>query len=658
MALACGGVRFVNHLPCDLKQFCRTSHPPFHLEFILTPHVHDDSNRKGLPPIFGSGIEIDTQGNAKKLRKTDYRLLPPDVPNLNLAYGTGNTAYFFLGYRAELKAHDRMDRFDFTDPFFRTKRFHSLFDDDSRITDPAAFLTRLNQRAIRFSRFPAKHTLETLCKLFEEYLSVETVLWTEKKHDLKKAWSALFPWQQRTVLPILDAVRHMMDAFPRRGNPLTMPGLILLDRPDRFCTQRVFPLWIELLDLLMPEMQFVLTLSDKSRLNFPGKVKKRCLSLPRPPEPPKKQSGVRISRGTILLIDVDSRLPNLALMKLSRHFKEKGKHVILGKRDLFIRGAKAVYGSCVFYSDASQRRVKRLKELYGDSIILGGSGVDIRGRLPEEIDKLPPDYSLYPELEDRGIGFITRGCPRKCAFCIVPEKEGKPRQVGDLDSLIQKDRQKLILLDDNILAHPKAGDFLEQMASRQLKVNFTQTLDLRLVDKEKAALIGRIHSYNTRFTRNVYHFSLNDCGNLDLVQRKYRLFGFTSRDNVEFVCMYGYNTTLAEDVERFRFLRSLPGAYVFVQRYRPIPGGPTPDLDGFFDGHVETLIDELVEIVFPQNMKSMEVYYRWLSKRYVQTFGKLHERLVDTIFKYNNRDRKGHYIATMGGTLPRSRLIH
>jgi hypothetical protein len=116
--------------------------------------------------------------------------------------------------------------------------------------------------------------------------------------------------------------------------------------------------------------------------------------------------------------------------------------------------------------------------------------------------------------------------------------------------------------------------------------------------------------------------------------------------------MYGYNTTLEQDVERFRFLRTLPGAYVFVQQYHSIMGGPQPSLKNFFNGRTDELIDELVKICFPQNMKSMEKYYRWLSRFYAETFGKLHKGLVDTLFRYNNRDRKGRYISTLAGTIP------
>jgi hypothetical protein len=281
--------------------------------------------------------------------------------------------------------------------------------------------------------------------------------------------------------------------------------------------------------------------------------------------------------------------------------------------------------------------------------------VDVHLRLPEEIESLPADYSLYPELGDRAIGFLTRGCPFACPFCIVPKKEGDIRQVSDLDGLLDSGhRNKLILLDDNILSQPKSGKLLEEMARRDVQVNFNQTLDLRLVDKQRAGILNRIACSNAAFTRRVIHFSLNDTKDLDRIRRCYAYFGFTPSDNVEFICMYGFNTTLAEDVERFRFLRSLPGAYVFVQEYQPIPGGPEPDLKAFFDASADRLINELVGIVFTQNMKSMEKYYRWLSKKYVLAFGRLHRNLVDTIFRYNHRDRKGYYMESLAGTIRRS----
>jgi hypothetical protein len=100
-------------------------------------------------------------------------------------------------------------------------------------------------------------------------------------------------------------------------------------------------------------------------------------------------------------------------------------------------------------------------------------------------------------------------------------------------------------------------------------------------------------------------------------------------------------------VGRFRFLRSLPGAYVFVQKYMPILGGPPPSMSNFFDDRADQLLDELIRIVFTQNMKSMENYYRWVSKQYTLFFGRIHQGLIDTIFRYNHRERKGLFLETM-----------
>ena len=299
--------------------------------------------------------------------------------------------------------------------------------------------------------------------------------------------------------------------------------------------------------------------------------------------------------------------------------------------------------SCLFNNAGSAERVAVLRNTYGGGADIGGSGVDLRRRLPPEIESVTADYSLYPELGDRALGFLTRGCPRHCPFCVVPAKEGPPHQVSDLDTLLQG-RRKLILLDDNLLAHPAALSMLEEMARRDLAVNFNQTLDLRFLTPEAARLLRRIRCSNVRFTRPCHHFSLNDTRGLDGLRHRYTWLGTTGRDHVEFVCMYGFDTSLAEDVRRFRFLRSLPGAYVFVQRYQPLPGGPPPNLTRLFDDRADTLMDELVEIVFTQNMKSMETYYRWLALEYASQRGRIHRRLVETLFRFHALPRMASFL--------------
>jgi hypothetical protein len=156
-----------------------------------------------------------------------------------------------------------------------------------------------------------------------------------------------------------------------------------------------------------------------------------------------------------------------------------------------------------------------------------------------------------------------------------------------------------------------------------------------------------MHCANSSFTRRNLYFSLNDARHLELMRERYTLLQARHSDNVAFVCMYGFNTTLAEDVARFRLLRSLPGAYVFVQRYLPVLGGPLPDHRRLFDDRADALLKELVRIVFRQNMKSMETYYRWLAIQYAAQCGRIHSELVETLFRYNARPRMGRFVARL-----------
>jgi hypothetical protein len=554
-----------------------------------------------------------------------------------------------LAYGDDFPVLRGLDTFDFTDTLFRTRRYHSLFPAAISLTDPVAFLELLFFRGIKHKRLASWHILDRICRLMGDHGVLDIRHWLKTPPNAELEWNALSGKMNKSFTLLLDAVRHTLDAFPKVGTPLDLPGVILLHQPNRCCDDDFFRTFLMLMDALFPNMQFVVTVPEEKQHLIPKVLLTKNLPLP-------SSQGETLSRPIerknvdVLLIDVDGRMPNLALMKLSRYFKKQGRKVMLTRGVNLIISAREIYASCIFSSHLSVGKIRKLQKIYGDSLQVGGSGIDIQKRLPEEIEAMPPDYSCYPELDDRAIGFLSRGCPLHCPFCIVPLKEGLPRQITDLQTLLDNGRRtKVILLDDNLLSLPHADHLLEEMVSRNIMVNFTQTLDLRFVDRGRAALLRRVRCSNTRFTRINYHFSLNDTRHLDLVREKYEMFGFSSRDNVEFVCMYGFNTSLAEDLERFRFLRSLRGAYVFTQEYQPIPGGPSPKIDRFFEGDPDRLIEELIKIQFTQNMKSMETYYRWVSRKYAEIFGKLHMPLIDTIFRYNKRHLKGRYIETMAG---------
>jgi len=611
-------------------------------------HGFSDRSRAIRPAVVKGGVQITTLGKIEKPPVASHCRFFKEFPYQWASAVSAPERDFILAYGDDFIVLRGHDTFDFSDPFFRNRRYHSLFSSSALLTDPIAWLALLSHRS-KYKRLGPLSILHGLCQSAGKHCGLNIDHWLQTPATPEEEWSALPTGLQRPFALLLDAIRHILDAFPNVKNPLDLPGVILLHQPSLWLPNELVPAWLAMLDELLPNMQFVMTLpADKQNL-VPEELRQKQLPLPVVQQPAGKRSAV-FKEMDVLLIDVDGRLPNFALMKLSRFFKQQGRDVTLAQGVERCGPAREIHASCIFSTPTSARKVQELREFYGDSLHLGGSGVDIQMRLPAEIEALPPDYELYPKLADRAMGFLTRGCPLHCPFCIVPLKEGPPRQVADLQSLTEDGRrQKLILLDDNFLSLPDADSLLAEMISRNIMVNFTQSLDLRFVDRERAALLRRVNCSNTRFTRSNYHFSLNDCRQLDLVREKYALFNFSIRDNVEFLCMYGFNTTLAEDVARFRFLRSLPGAYVFVQQYQPILGGPPASIEHFFDGRADRLIEELIGILFPQNMKSMEKYYRWVSRKYAETFGKLHMPLVDTLFRYNERYRKGLYIETLAG---------
>ena len=646
-ALSMTGLKFSAKFSDEAAKTIRTGARTLRLESLVARHRVTDFGTPG-PILLGSGVCIGRDGEFFSMR-------PSEITNLSRACHKWKTTQsadlarnFLLAYGPGLVAHDGTDDFEFNNPRKRLDRIGSLFRDDWPLTDPAEFLL-ITKRLAKFRRFGPMQIMRRLAKLPAEHLHLNTCDWADDDCDLKDRFQSFSAWKKRMLLPVVDICRHMKDAFAHTKRPLDMPGVLLLHSPHAYCIPSRFEDWLRLVDEMFPNLQIIASMPKSLKKKFPDALAAKRLPLPASEEKSKKRPPTKVPSKSVLLIQVDGRLPNLALMKLSRHFKSQGKNVVLTRGDEYLKNPEAAFASCIFNFGTSPKRLANLRKYFGDSLVLGGSGCDVRLRLDESIENLAPDFDLYPELDDRAIGFLTRGCPKNCPFCIVPQKEGRTRQVTDLDSLLQK-RKKLILLDDNILAHPDAATFLAQMARRDLRVNFTQTLDIAFLDKEKAALLKQINCQNTRFTRPNHYFSLNNDKNLDAVAEKYRLMDFSGRDNVEFLCMYGFDTTLAQDVRRFKFLRALPGAYVFVQEYRPVPGGPLPSAKNFFDDHCDDLIDELAGICFTQNMKSMERYFKWVSRAYAETFGKLHMNLVDTIFRYNNRHRKGAYIETLAGT--------
>lgn len=223
----------------------------------------------------------------------------------------------------------------------------------------------------------------------------------------------------------------------------------------------------------------------------------------------------------IALIDFDSKIPNLALMKLSTYFKQNNKDICLfkfsysaypkNKKEIIFDASDydEVWASIIFTTNKSF-----LKIINCDNIIIGGTGEDIKKELPKEIDSLLPDYSIYPE-NDRSFGFITRGCIRNCYFCFVPIKEGKIKEYSTVDDIVR--HKKVIFMDNNILGWYKHKKIFKQILDKNIKLTFNQGLDIRLIDKDNAYLLSLMDWIGE------YIFAFDDISLREVIKDKYKI---------------------------------------------------------------------------------------------------------------------------------------
>lgn len=191
------------------------------------------------------------------------------------------------------------------------------------------------------------------------------------------------------------------------------------------------------------------------------------------------------------LVDVDrTKFPNLVLMKLAAWHKNHGDEVdLLAPNDVLIGGNlfgdyDKIYTACVFTENSEI--AQRLAYIGAE---IGGTGTNNTCTLPHEIEHIYPDYALYGSTTT-AYGFLTRGCPRACPFCIVAGKEGRTsRKVADLSEFWNGERY-IKLLDPNLLAAPEHMELLGQLAVSEAWVDFTQGLDARLLTTENINLLN------------------------------------------------------------------------------------------------------------------------------------------------------------------------
>lgn len=254
------------------------------------------------------------------------------------------------------------------------------------------------------------------------------------------------------------------------------------------------------------------------------------------------------------LFDIDSKYHNLALMKLAAYHKQKGDEVEF-YNPLWHFTYNLVYCSKIFKKSHKNDGYIR------NRMICGGSGFEYLTVLPGYIEHIKPDYSLYNL--NYSLGFTTRGCIRKCKFCIVPEKEGKIREHAEVEEFLNPKSNIIVLLDNNFLALPSHIKKLQLFINKGRVMDFNQGLDARLINKENAKLLAKIkHKETIRFAWDNIKDEAEIIRGLELVNRA----GIRPR-NITVYVLIGFDTTFEEDLYRIQRLRDIKDEQGPVKAY-------------------------------------------------------------------------------------------
>lgn len=203
--------------------------------------------------------------------------------------------------------------------------------------------------------------------------------------------------------------------------------------------------------------------------------------------------------------------PNYALMKISAWHKLQGDTVEWWNP---LYQYDRVYSSKVF-------DFTPVDPYLPEDTIRGGTGycdLPMDNTLPPEIDSMFPDYSIYPEC-DYAIGYLTRGCPNHCRWCVVPKKEGKIRPYQRWQDIVRPDTDKLVLMDNNILACEYGIQQLESLVESGYRIDLNQGMDARLVNERIARILSRLKWI--RFIR----FSCDQKSQIEPIKRTIELLG-------------------------------------------------------------------------------------------------------------------------------------
>ena len=259
------------------------------------------------------------------------------------------------------------------------------------------------------------------------------------------------------------------------------------------------------------------------------------------------------------IYDVDSTIPNLALMKVSAYHKAAGDSVEM-YLPLAIDTYDKIYASKIFNFSSTSG-------LIPERMIIGGTGWDLYTELPAEIEAMPPDYSLYDY--PHNIGFTMRGCRLRCSFCVVPEKEGGPKPYNTIDEIwVQRDSEFIMLLDNDFFGNPFWRDRIDELQMFDLGVNFSQGLNIRNLKPDQAMALASVNFRDKSDNKRRVFFAWDDPRHEKLIHKGIDLcvkHGIHT-DQMCFYVLIGYHSTEEEDLHRVKVLSDY-GCHPYAMPY-------------------------------------------------------------------------------------------
>lgn len=252
--------------------------------------------------------------------------------------------------------------------------------------------------------------------------------------------------------------------------------------------------------------------------------------------------------------------PNYALMKISAYHKLLGDTVEWWlPNGVYDR----VYSSKVFSFTPENPYLPA-------DVIKGGTGYGLFSDLPSEIDEMFPDYSLFPDC-DYAIGYITRGCPNHCRWCVVPRKEGAIKPYRTWQQLVRPDTDKLVLMDNNILACDCGVEQLESLIDSGYRIDLNQGMDARLVTNDIAQILSKLKWI--KYLR----FSCDTTAQIEYIQKTAEMLG---KRGIKPYRLFIY-LLVTEDLDNAEYrveqLKKLRGITIYAQAERKLDGESKPN---------------------------------------------------------------------------------